>query len=141
MQNLTSLEYNKNAITTVERRKLVVLLYEGAINFLKRAQQGIREDDPEKRHNNIMRALDIIDELRGALSFSQGGEIAPSLNSLYLFMRRHLTSANMKNDLQMIQEVETMLASLNEAWKAVATDPDLTKLNSDYPQQVRGITA
>lgn len=98
MQNQAYHQYQKTQVTTVDSGKLVVLLYEGAIKFLRKSQEGIAEKDIEERHNNLMRALDIIDELNNSLNFSQGGEIARSLRTLYDFMRGHLTSANIKND-------------------------------------------
>ena len=137
MQNYAHLQYKKNQITTVDRRKLIVLLYEGAINFLTKAREGIIEKDIEKRHNNIDRALAIIDELKNALNFSQGEEIARSLDALYGFMHRHLVSANIKNDPDMVTEVIGMLCDLNEAWKAIASDPELaglTQLHLPKPQ-------
>ena len=86
MQNYALNQYQKIQATTVDSGKVIVLLYEGAIKFLIKAREGIAEKDIEKRHNNLMRALDIIDELKNALNFSQGGEIARSVNALYLFM-------------------------------------------------------
>ena len=142
MQNYAHRQYKKTQITTVDRRKLVVLLYDGAIDFLRKAQRGITEKDIEKRHNNIDRALAIIDELKNALNFSEGGEIARSLQALYLFMYNHLVSANIKNDSQMVQEVINMLSSLNEAWEAVASDPELARhpAASAQPTQPTGIS-
>lgn len=131
MQNYARLQYQKNEITTVDRGKLVVLLYEGAINFLKKAQKYSLEKNHEKRHNNIVRALDILEELKNALNFSQGKEIAKSLNALYLFMIKHLQMADMKNDSDMIQEVLNMISSLNETWKEIAANPELKMVDLD----------
>ena len=127
MQNYALNQYQKTQVTTVDSGKVVVLLYEGAINFLRKSQEGIVEKDIEKRHNNLMRALDIIDELNNSLNFSEGGEIAISLRTLYDFMYGHLTSANIKNDPQMIQEAVSMLSSLKDAWEEVASNPEINR--------------
>jgi len=127
MQNHALNQYQKTQVTTVDSGKVVVLLYEGAIKFLRKSQEGIAEKDIEKRHNNIMRALDIIDELNNSLNFSEGGEIAISLRTLYDFMHGHLTEANINNNSQMIQEVVSMLSSLKDAWEEVASNPEINR--------------
>ncbi|MDY6973956.1 MAG: flagellar export chaperone FliS [Thermodesulfobacteriota bacterium] len=131
MQNYAQDQYVENQIMTADGGKLVVLLYEGAIQFLNKARDGINESNIEQRSNNIMWALDIIDELRNSLSLSEGGEIAKSLNSLYLFMQKHLISANIKSSAQMIQDVLNMLLSLKEAWEEVASNPEIDRPTFD----------
>ncbi len=131
-------QYLKTQVTTVDGVRLIVLLYEGAIKFLLTAQEGIGEKDVVKRHNHINRTLDIITELKNALNFSQGGEIAKSLNALYLFMQRHLTMANIENDAQKVQEVINILSSLKEAWEAIASRPEVRK-TTEAPAQPKGI--
>jgi len=131
-------QYLKTQVTTVDGVKLIVLLYEGAIKFLLNAQEGIREKDIVKRHNNIYRVLDILVELRNSLNFSQGGEIATSLNALYLFMNRHLMAANAQNDAQKIQDVINMLTNLKEAWETIASRPEARK-TTEAPIRSKGI--
>ena len=128
MNNYAMNPYMKTGITTSDSGKLIVLLYEGAIRFLRDAQDGISENNIEKRNNNIVFAVDIIDELRNSLNMSEGKEIAGSLNALYLFMGRHLTAANYKNSFAMIQEVMDMLLSLKEAWEDVASNPEIISM-------------
>jgi flagellar protein FliS len=132
-------QYLKTQVTTVDGGKLIVLLYEGAIKFLRKAQESIEAKDIKQRHNSIVRALNIIDELRNSLNFSQGGEIAKNLQALYLFMNRHLTLANAKNDPKMIQEVINLLASLKEAWETILTKPEVIKSSakSSAPTGIR----
>ncbi len=127
-------QYLKAQVTTVDSVKLVVLLYEGAIRFLLKAQDGLKERNVVQRHNHIQKALNIIEELKNSLNFSQGGEIAHSLNTLYVFMDKHLTEANMKNDSQKIQEVINILSSLKEAWETVASKPEALKASNQKSQ-------
>ncbi len=129
-------QYLKTQVTTVDGGKLVVLLYEGAIKFLLKAQEGIQANDTVKRHNNIIKSIDIIEELKNALDFNQGGEIARALYALYLFMHRHLMSANIKNDSQMIQEVINILSSLKEAWEIAASKPEVKKQLANHTQPI-----
>ena len=112
--------YQETAITSQTRGKLIVMLYDGAIKFLKLAIKEIESKDPEAKGEYISKAIDIIFELNTVLDTEAGGEIAMNLRKLYLFMGRHLTEANAKQDIGKIEEVINLLEDLNQSWKAIA---------------------
>jgi flagellar secretion chaperone FliS len=113
--------YQDTAVTTQTRGRLIVLLYEGAVKFLKLAISEIEAGNWEAKGRYINRATDIINELNTVLDMEAGGEIAQNLRKLYAFMVRHLGEANIKRDPQMIREVIELLTELNEGWKAMAS--------------------
>ncbi|GAG29817.1 unnamed protein product, partial [marine sediment metagenome] len=90
MQNYGQHKYRETEVSTADRGRLVVLLYDGAINFLKNAKQSIQEGNTEGKCNNINRAQDIIQKLEFSLNMKEGGEIAENLRSLYRFMHTYL---------------------------------------------------
>ncbi len=144
MQNYGRNDYRKTEVTTADRGRLVVLLYEGAIDFLKNARQRIHEGNIEGKCNSINRAQDIIQELEFSLNMKEGGEIAKNLRSLYQFMHIHLIRAKISRDgTQNIDEVISMLSSLNEAWAEVIKRPEVQDIRqaeqSPYPGLSRGI--
>jgi flagellar protein FliS len=139
MVGYTKDQYVKTQVETADRGRLIVLLYEGAIKFLRKAQEGIEEKNIEKRCNNIDRALNIIDELKNSLNISQGGEIAIYLIHLYLFMRGHLVSANIKNDSKMIQDVIKMLTGLKEAWETIVSKPERKEPSTQPTPRFTGV--
>ena len=112
--------YKETSITTQSKGKLVVMLYDGAIKFLKLAIRAIEENDFESRNKDVQKAMKIIEELNIVLDMDIGGDIALNLRKLYNFMLNHLTQANIKNDKGMVEEVITMLETLNEGWKDIA---------------------
>ncbi|MCY2927375.1 MAG: flagellar export chaperone FliS, partial [Planctomycetota bacterium] len=112
--------YKENAVTTQSKGKMVVLLYDGAIRFLKQALGSIQEGDVARRNELIQKAEAIIDELDFSLNMEAGGELAENLRRLYDFMRRHLIAGNIHNDGQRIQEVISILAELSSGWRAIA---------------------
>jgi len=112
--------YKETAITTMDRGKLVVMLYEGAIRFLRMAMEQIDAKDYIAKGRYIGRAQDIIWELNSVLNMELGGQIAQNLRSLYLYMNRRLNQANIKADKQIIQEVISLLEILHQGWKAIA---------------------
>src|ERR1044071_8542260 len=94
--------YQQVATQTAPPGQLVLMLYEGAIRFLERAQAGFSVDDPAESNqainNNIIRAQDIIFELNVTLNMQEGGELAMTLRRLYDYMDRRLMEANLKKD-------------------------------------------
>ena len=112
--------YRENSVTTQSKGHLVVMLYEGAIKFLRQAQAELVKGDYAAKGRLINRAVDIINELDASLDVEAGGQIAQSLRSLYAFMRRHLFDANTQRDPQRIQDVIRLLEDLLEGWRVVA---------------------
>lgn len=112
--------YQENAIITQNKSHLVVMLYDGAIKFLKQAIIGIESGNPEAKGKFINKALDIINELNTVLDMEVGGEVAMNLRKLYVFMIKHLNEANIKQDSGMIEEVIKLLEELNQSWKAIS---------------------
>ena len=113
--------YKVQSISTMPRGRLVVLLYEGAINALTQAILEMEAGHIQEKAQRISKATDIIEELRLSLNVDKGGEVASNLLKLYDFMILHLTRAHLQNDPKMIREVITMLRDLNEAWKTITT--------------------
>ena len=111
--------YQDNAVTTQSRGRLIVLLYEGAIKFMKLAIREIEANNYEAKGCYINKAQDIINELNAILDMDAGGAIASNLRRLYVFMSSRLSEANVKRDPQMIREVIGLMEELNQSWKAI----------------------
>jgi flagellar protein FliS len=111
--------YQRTAIATQSRGRLIVMLYDGAIKFMKLAVRELEAGDFAAKGQYINRAQDIINELDAVLDTEGGGEIARNLRRLYLFMNRRLREANAKRDPQMIREVITLMEELNQSWKTI----------------------
>jgi flagellar protein FliS len=112
--------YQQATIGTQGKGRLVVMLYEGAIKFLKLAIKELEAGNFAAKGQYINRAQDILDELNAVLDVDSGGEIAKNLRGLYVFMGRHLRRANIKRDPEMLREVIKLLEELNQGWKAIA---------------------
>ncbi len=112
--------YKENSVVTQSRGHLVVMLYEGAINFLEQAIVAITRNDQAEKGRLIGRAMDIINELDSSLDFNSSNDLCANLRSLYDFMHRHLFQANLKSDAKAIREVIALLDDLNQAWKAIS---------------------
>lgn len=111
--------YKQLNITTSNPLRIVLMLYDGAINFLNMAIDFANDQDIKRKNIYANKARDIIEELNNALNTEVGGELAQNLRGLYHFMNRHLMQANWKNDTRGMQEVRQMLSGLREAWQDV----------------------
>lgn len=111
--------YQENSVTTQTRGRLIVLLYEGAIKFLRQALEELEAKHYVEKGQYINKAQAILVELNSCLDLENGGEIAANLRSLYNFMSKHLSEANTMRDPQRIREVIACLHDLNEGWKTV----------------------
>jgi len=114
------LAYQENRVTTQTPGRVVVMLYEGAVKFLKQAIREMEAGKYIEKGKSINRAVDIIQELNVTLNMEAGGEIAKNLRRLYAFMLERLFQANIRKDAGMIRETIKLLEELNEGWKSAA---------------------
>jgi flagellar protein FliS len=112
--------YKEHAVSTQSKGRLIVMLYEGAIKFMKLAIKEIEAGNSAEKGKYIVKAQDIINELNAVLDMDAGGEVASNLRQLYLFMTRRLNEANIKKDPNIIREVIKLMEELNQSWKAIA---------------------
>lgn len=111
--------YQDNAVTTQSKGRLIVMLYEGAIKFLRLAIREIENNNYEAKGRYINKAIDIINELNVVLDMDAGGGIAGNLRKLYIFMINRLSQANIQCDPQQIRDVIKLMEELNKSWKAI----------------------
>ncbi|MBS4021297.1 MAG: flagellar export chaperone FliS [Dethiobacter sp.] len=109
-------QYRQNQVETASPGKLLLMLYNGALKYLRLSKAGIEENNIEKANSGLGKTQDIISELTASLDFNQG-EISQKLYSLYDYMYQRLALANIKKDASLIGEVEIMLTELRDAWK------------------------
>ena len=111
--------YGTNQISTAPQKKLLIMLYDGAIKFLGDAEEAIGKKDFPLAHKQLTRTQDILTELMATLNFDQGGEIATSLWSLYDFLNQHLVEANVDKDAAKVGTVRAMMVELREVWNQI----------------------
>lgn len=119
--------YGKNAhntyqtvqITTTDRGRLLLMMYEGAIKFLKQSRIGLEEKDIAKFCRFLGKGQAIIAELMNTLDFEKGGTIAHDLERLYDFMLFYLSEANLYRDGERVAKVINLLDIIYSAFKEV----------------------
>ncbi len=113
-------QYAESTISTQQRGKIVVMLYDGAIKFLRIAKERLEEGDFASKGIYIGKAQDIVTELNNSLNMAAGQQIASDLRALYNFVHRHLNAANIERDGQKIEDCINILDELRIAWDQIA---------------------
>ncbi|NLZ92742.1 MAG: flagellar export chaperone FliS [Firmicutes bacterium] len=108
-------QYQQNMVKTASPAQLVLMLYNGALRFIKQAQISLAAKQLEECHQNIIKAQRIVTELMLNLDLSQG-VIAQNLYQLYDYMYQRLVEANLQKTEAPLQEVEQLLQELKNTW-------------------------
>ena len=117
-----------SAVPYADSVQLIQMLFDGLMTSLADAEGHFERNDIKGKHDAIGRSTKIIVGLQGALDFSQGGELATNLSDLYDYCVRRLLKANIRNDIDGIKEVRSLLNEIKRAWEEI---PQL--LNKDIP--------
>ncbi|MDD3313251.1 flagellar export chaperone FliS [Pseudodesulfovibrio sp.] len=116
--------YLATQVETTSQGELLVMLYEAAIKFLKRAKIEIENKDYAKKGIYISKAMAIIHELTESLNKEKGGNITPTLLSLYQFCTMQLIQANIRLDTKRIDDVIRILDGIRSAYAQIVTQED-----------------
>ena len=111
--------YKSVQVTTTDRGRLLLMMYEGAIKFLKQAKMGLEENDIPKFCRFLSKGQAIIAELMNTLDFEKGGTIARDLDRLYDFMLFYLSEANLYRDPQRITKVIGLIDTIYSAYREI----------------------
>jgi flagellar protein FliS len=112
-------QYSTVQISTVDRGRLLVMLYDGCINFLKLAKEGLENKDIPKFARFLSKSQAIISELMLTLDFEKGGEIAKDLDRIYDFALFYLTEANLEKNPEKITKVIGIISTIAEAYRDI----------------------
>ena len=112
--------YQETAISTQNKGRLVVMLYDGAIKALRQGRESILNKNYVKKSASLAKARDIIFELNQALNIRSGGALAQNLRSLYNFLWRYIGQANIQNNTDMIDKSIRILEDLAGAWRKIS---------------------
>ncbi len=108
--------YDAVGTTTADPGQLIVLLFDGAIRFLREAQHALGRGDIASFARRQSRAHAIIAELAASLDRESGGEIASNLDRLYGFMLRHLAEGLVERSAAHLERVVRLLGELRDGF-------------------------
>lgn len=103
--------------------RLILMLYQGARQAIAQARMHLQQGNIGPRGEAISKAIAIIGSgLQASLNKDIGGEVAERLDALYSYMARRLLQANIEQSDAMLEEVDGLLATLEEAWIGIGAE-------------------
>lgn len=115
-------QYKQMAIKTANRGQILIMLYEAAIQHVKKASAAIKEGNVSAKGMHIGKIHDIVSELTATLDHKVGGKIAEDLERLYNFIIEQLLKANVENSTEALQTVEKLLTTLLDGWRVAVQE-------------------
>lgn len=109
-------QYKNNEILTATPEKLMIMLYDAAIQFLFKARKAINENNPAEICNNIIGCQKILREFMKTIDLENGIEVGKHLFVFYDKLVKMLYKVNRKRDLDMLEEVINELKTLRSAF-------------------------
>ena len=109
--------YNQAVVhTTDNKERILLMLYDGAVKFVRLSRLGIEKKNAKIRGENISKVMAILTELDCALDREIEEDLVENLSDLYRYMIDRLTIANVKNDTYALDEVESLLRELKDGF-------------------------
>lgn len=115
----------ETSVVDASPHKLVALLFDGFFESIGQARAAIAAGHTETKGRAIGRAARIVEEgLKAGLDLRAGGTLAADLAELYAYVALRLTQANLKNDAAALDECQSLMQPLREAWGSIAPQVD-----------------
>lgn len=113
----------ETGVMAASPHKLIVMLFDGALVAIHTAAVQMRAGNIAAKGKAVSQAILIIEGgLRASLDKKVGGTIAVSLDALYEYMSNRLLIANLKNQPEILEEVQRLLNELKDAWVQISPD-------------------
>ena len=110
--------------------KLIHMLYERVLVHLELAEEGIREQTPRKRGENLGKAIAIITELQASIKSEDHSEAAQFLRGLYGAILMELPRVSVSQDVKVLRQARTYLEKLKGIWEETAMRESGSEQNS-----------
>lgn len=131
-------QYQTNNITTATPEKLMIMLFDGAIQFLQKAKTAILEKNLQERSTNIESARKIIRELMRTIDLENGNDVSKQLFRLYNRMAMKLIKANISRNTDLIDEVLDDLTNIRWGFqKAIEIQSGISSVEDVMKEQAQ----
>ena len=118
MQNAleAKLTYRENAVRSATPIELVVILFDAALDDMRRAASAIQASDVEERAAAVRHAMLVLQQLQGTLDFDKGGQVARQFEQFYNLIRAKLLESQLRNSAELMQQQIQFMSEVRECW-------------------------
>ncbi len=129
-------QYQASNVNTATPEKLMILLFDGALQFLQKAKTAIAENNLQERSQNIDGARKIIRELMRTIDLENGNDVSKQLFKLYNKMAMNLIKANVQRNANLIDIVIEDISNIRWGFqKAIEIQNGTTTLEDAMNEQ------
>lgn len=107
------------ATHTVAKTRQVVMLYDGAIRFLKQASDAIEKGAIEERYKKLIRVSEIINGLQNSLDFEAGGPTAQVLYDFYASLDMRVMALHRDAKKDTCDAIIRELKEMRDVWDQI----------------------
>lgn len=100
---------------------LVLMLFDGFLDELERVAGHIEAKRYDKKAIAVEKMMRILGGLEASLDQANGGQVAEKMQQLYQHCGQALLQASLKNDLQPIENVKTIMGNLQQGWQGLGS--------------------
>lgn len=119
----------QSGVESASPHRLIQMLFDGLLQNLNAARGAMQRGEVETKGVQLGRAVRILEEgLKGSLNRQQGGELAMNLGALYDYCIQRLTQANLRNDVQAVEEVVSLVEPVAQGWQEIGSTPAVAGL-------------
>jgi flagellar protein FliS len=108
--------YRENAVRGATPIELVILLYDSAIEDMRRALTAMQKSDVEYRSAQIAHALMVLQQLQGTLDFERGGSAARQFEQFYNLVRAKLLEAQIRGSHDLMRQQICSMSEVRDCW-------------------------
>ena len=109
--------YKQNSVNMASSQQLLLMLLDGAVKYTKIAKMAILNKDIQRAHKELVRVQDIFLELM--ITMDKNTKYMEDLYNVYDFIKNELAKANMKKDVQIIDEILPIIEEIRDMWYEV----------------------
>ena len=111
--------------------QLICMLFDGAKSTIGMARHHMSNGDIGPKGSAISKAIDIVDNgLKAVLDAKtagpEGEALVANLSALYGYIIQRLLYANLRNDVQALDEADGLLENIASAWREIDAGPART---------------
>ena len=129
-------QYQASNVNTATPEKLMIMMFDGALQFLQKAKVAIAEGNLKERSQNIDGARKIIRELMRTIDLENGNDVSKQLFKLYNKMAMNLIKANVQRNAALIDTVIEDVSNIRWGFqKAIEIQTGVTTLEKAMQEQ------
>jgi flagellar secretion chaperone FliS len=127
MSNNPADNYLRVKVMTATPEQLQMMLYDGALRFCEQARVALEKKNFDQSYTLISRVQKILTEMSCTLKHDVAPDICSKLAALYTYAYRKLIEANVKHDMDSLDEATKVLRYQRETWAMLMDNLGKTK--------------